>query len=80
MTYRIFERDLYLRPYEKDILLRMENYARKKRELLGKRGKLVDFANGHEYFGFHRTGDGWVYREWAPAAEEVYLTAVEVVE
>ncbi|MBQ9132593.1 MAG: 1,4-alpha-glucan-branching enzyme, partial [Clostridia bacterium] len=74
MTYRIFERDPYLRPYEKDILLRMENYARKKRELVGKRGTLADFSNGHEYFGFHRTQDGWVYREWAPAAEEVYLT------
>ena len=52
----------------------MDNYARKKRELLGKGGKLIDFANGHEYFGFHRTESGWVYREWAPAAEEVYLT------
>ena len=74
MAYKIFERDPHLIPYEKDILLRMENYARKKRELLGKRGKLVDFANGHEYFGFHKTADGWVYREWAPAAEAVYLT------
>ena len=74
MPYKILERDPYLVPYEKDIALRMKNYRRKKRELVGAKGRLLDFANGHEYFGFHKTEDGWYYREWAPAAEEVYLT------
>ena len=35
MSYRIFDYDPYLVPYKKDIELRMENYRRKKRELLG---------------------------------------------
>ena len=35
---------------------------------------MTDFANGHRFFGFHRTDGGWVYREWAPAAEAVFLT------
>ena len=35
---------------------------------------LVDFANGHAHFGFHKTDDGWYYREWAPGAEQLYLT------
>ena len=74
MAYKIFEHDPYLLPFARDIELRMENYARKKRELVGARGKLCNFANGHEYFGFHKTETGWYYREWAPAAEEVYLT------
>ncbi len=74
MSYKIFEHDPGLLPYEKDILLRMDRYRRKRDELVGENGSLCDFANGHEYFGFHRTSDGWVYREWAPAAEEVYLT------
>lgn len=74
MSYKILEIDPYLAPYEKDIALRMDNYARKRFELVGETGNLSDFANGHEYFGFHKTQDGWVYREWAPAAEEVYLT------
>ena len=69
MGYRILDIDPYLAPYEKDIDLRMNSYKRKKKELLKKGQKLVDFANGYEYFGFHRTADGWVYREWAPAAE-----------
>ena len=78
MAYKIFEYDPQLLPYRKDIEQRMKNYERKRRELVGENGSLCDFANGHHYFGFHRTADGWVYREWAPAAEEVYLTGVRV--
>ena len=66
--------DKYLAPFEKDIQLRMDNYNRKLNQLVGKEGNLKDFANAHEYFGFHKTDKGWYYREWAPSAEEVYLT------
>jgi len=74
MSYRILEIDPYLKPYEKDIALRMDNYKRTKKALLGKDKSLIDFANAHQYFGFHRTESGWVYREWAPAAEAMFLT------
>lgn len=71
---RILDIDPYLSPYEGDLKLRMDNYTHKKEELVGKRGRLSAFANGHNYFGFHRSRTGWVYREWAPAAEAMYLT------
>lgn len=75
MGYKILEYDSLLKNYyEKDIELRVNDYKRKKKELLGRGETLSDFANGAEYFGFHRTSDGWVYREWAPAADEMYLT------
>ncbi|MBO4392456.1 MAG: alpha amylase C-terminal domain-containing protein [Clostridia bacterium] len=74
MKYRIFKYDPGLLPYKKDINLRMESYTRKKNEILSFNPSLSDFANGHEYFGFHKTENGWYYREWAPAADEVYLT------
>ena len=74
MKYKIFEYDPALLPYEKDIAQRMLNYKNKKEELVGENGNLRDFANGHEYFGFHKTNDGWYYREWAPAADEIFLT------
>ena len=77
MAYRILQLDPYLAPYEKDIALRMELYKQKKRELLGKRAQqrtLSDFANGHLYFGIHPTETGWIYREWAPGADELYFT------
>ncbi len=73
MAYKIFEYDSYLLPFESDIEQRMKNYKNKKCELLPNGGRLCDFANGHEYFGFHKTDSGWYYREWAPAADEVYL-------
>jgi len=70
---KILEIDPYLVPFEKDIELRVKLYKDKKKELVGRK-KLVDFANGHKYFGFHRTETGWVYREWAPASDQMYLT------
>ncbi len=73
-TYKILEIDPYLTPYEADIKLRMENFEKKKQELLAGGEKIADFANGHKYFGFHPTKESWVYREWAPAAEAMYLT------
>ena len=74
MKYKIFDYDRGLLAFKADIDQRMKNYANKKAELLGEESSLRDFANGHEYFGFHRTEDGWVYREWAPAADELWLT------
>lgn len=34
---------------------------------------LTDFALGHLHYGLHQTGDGWVFREWAPNATSMYL-------
>ena len=71
---RILEIDPYLAPFEDDINLRTELFLSKKKALTGNGRKIKKFADGHKYFGFHRTRTGWVYREWAPAAEAMYLT------
>ena len=71
--YPILERDAALRPFERDINLRMDNY-RRMHALLANDRTLSDFANAHEYYGFHHTMDGWVYREWAPGADALYLS------
>ena len=73
MSYKIFDYDSALLPFKADIEQRMKNYENKLSELVSDEGTLCDFANGHEYFGFHKTDDGWYYREWAPAADEVFL-------
>ena len=70
---RILEWDKALRPFERDINLRMDNYHRM-HEMLTGGGRLTDFANAHEYYGFHHTAEGWVYREWAPGADGVCLS------
>ncbi len=74
MSLKIFEYNPQLLPYENDIRLRMENYTNTKKRLLPNGGTLNDFANAHLYYGIHHVKDGWIYREWAPAAEAMYLT------
>ncbi len=74
MDYKIYEIDPNLLDYRSDIELRMNNYKRKKTELVGDGRTLAEFANGHLFYGFHKTNDGWYYREWAPGAERMYLT------
>jgi len=70
---KILEIDPWIESYEKDLLLRMDRYEKVRRELLGVTGRFADFANGHHFFGFHREADGWVYREWAPGADGLFL-------
>ena len=74
MDYQLLKNDPQLQPFAGDIALRMENYNKAKHALLKPGQTLKDFANAHHYFGFHRTETGWYYREWAPAADRVYLT------
>ena len=71
--YRLLQVDPWLEPFSGDIKLRMDNYERTREKLVGKNGSLSDFANAHNYYGFHKVDTGWVYREWAPAAEALYL-------
>lgn len=71
--YRILTADPWLKPYAAAIDARMERYQEKRVRLLGEGGDIASFANGYLYYGFHRTQAGWVYREWAPGAEEMHL-------
>ena len=71
--YKILQQDTALLPFKDDIDLRMASYKRTRERLVGK-GGLSGFANAHEYYGFHHLDSGWVYREWAPAADGLYLT------
>ena len=70
MKHKILQYDPYLTPYRADFDLRMARYQ----EACTRLGDLNEFANGHAYFGFHKTENGWIYREWAPEAEKLYLT------
>ena len=71
---KIMDIDAGLIPFAEDLNLRDQLFAAKMQELAGLGGSLADFANGHNYFGIHPTETGWVYREWAPAAESIYFT------
>lgn len=71
--WEILNIDPWLKDYENDINLRMESYERQKEKLLGDGKRLTEFANAHNYYGFHKTKTGWIYREWAPNADGLYL-------
>lgn len=70
----LVKNDSYLAPYEDAIRGRHE-HALWKMNQLTQDGKLSlsEFANGYNYYGLHRTKDGWVFREWAPNATEIFL-------
>ena len=72
--YRVLELNPQLLPFAGDIDLRMHLYHSTKDRLLAQGSTLNDFANAHEYFGIHHVDGGWVYREWAPSAHQLYLT------
>ena len=72
--YKILELNPVLQWHAGDIDLRMRLYHDTKARLLPNGGTLNEFANGHEYYGIHHVDGGWVYREWAPSAYQLYLT------
>ena len=71
--YRILELNPQLKDFAGDIDLRMSCYENTKKRLLPKGGTLNDFANAYDYYGIHHIDGGWVYREWAPSAYQLYL-------
>ena len=71
--YEIIRIDPWLEPYAGDIELRMDRFKEKRQQIAENAETLAGFANGHLFFGFHRTADGWVLREWMPGADEVRL-------
>lgn len=70
----LVKNDPYLADYE-DAIKGRHDHALWKLGQLTNNGKqtLSDFANGYEYFGLHKTARGWVFREWAPNATDIYL-------
>ncbi len=65
--------DAWLAPYNDAIQGRHDQVTNKLNELIGSSTTLSDFADGHLYFGLHKDGRHWVFREWAPNATKIYL-------
>ena len=71
MPNHITEIDAFLKPYFNSITHRTNAALAKERMLTG--STLYDFANGHQYYGWHLEANDHVIREWAPNATELYL-------
>lgn len=70
----LIKNDQWLAPYAEAIEGRYDQVIEKEKKLTNK-GKisLSDFATGYLYFGLHLVDNHWVFREWAPFADAIYL-------
>lgn len=71
----IIENDPWLEPVEQEIEGRLQRYRDRLKQIETNYGSLTKFADGYKYFGIHydKLAGGWYYREWAPAAFELFL-------
>jgi 1,4-alpha-glucan branching enzyme len=71
----LIKKDEWLKPYADAIEGRHQHAVDKEAELTeGGKRSLSEFADGYMYFGLHRTRGGWVIREWAPNATQIFVT------
>ena len=73
MAKRFYLDDPWLDPFREIIEARLDRNVERERLFTGGRS-LTDYANGHHWYGLHRTAKGWVFREHAPNATSVTLT------
>ena len=70
----ILRNDPWLEPFAAAIEGRHADAEKKLEELTRNTGgSLVDFANAYKYYGLHRDTNGWVFREYAPNATNIWL-------
>ena len=70
---RLIKNDAALAEYADAINGRHDQAARKMAELTGGTNNLNEFASGYLYFGLHKTEEGWILREWAPNATDIFV-------
>ena len=66
--------DEWLQPVEEAVNERYDAYCQHLADI-ERGGSIVDYANGYRYFGWQYDEDmsGWWFREWLPAAHDVYI-------
>ena len=67
--------DEWLLPVEEEIERRYNMYINRLSDIEKAAGTIVDYANGHRYFGWQRDEAmrGWWFREWLPEAKDVFI-------
>ncbi|MBN2350101.1 MAG: alpha amylase C-terminal domain-containing protein [Bacteroidales bacterium] len=65
--------DPWLEPYSLIISERMAKAGEKEKQLTKPGQSLEDFATGYMFFGLQKSDGEWIFREWAPNAEKIFL-------
>ena len=72
----IVSNDQWLEPVAKEVFERYATYIHKLNSIENDYKSLLKFADAYKYFGFNlnRKTNTWVFREWAPKANALFLT------
>lgn len=72
----IVQQDNLLEPFEPFLKARYHRYKAALHQIEQHSGSLYAFAGAYKYLGMNRDEErkGWIYREWAPEAYQLYLT------
>jgi 1,4-alpha-glucan branching enzyme len=75
-TLKLISVDPWLEPSAQDIEDRYQRYLDRLKTIEIDFGSLEQFADGYKYFGinYDENRKGWIYREWAPQANALYMT------
>lgn len=71
----LVENDPWLEPVSDAVTQRWERFDQRMSQIKARHGNLVAFAKADDFLGFNydKKHKGWWYREWAPAADALYL-------
>jgi 1,4-alpha-glucan branching enzyme len=69
----LLEKDGWLNPHTGVIEFRLNEYTDLLEEITETKGGIINFASQHLFLGLHPYSDGWIFREWAPNAEKIYI-------
>jgi len=72
---KIYQTDPWLEPFKGAIEARHQRILDARKAITGSEdGSLYEAVSNHLYYGLHKEEDGsWVFREWAPNANRIYL-------
>ena len=65
--------DPYLKPFAQKLEGRRRRAILRTLDFTDGKRPLKDCFNNHLYYGLHKTANGWVFREKAPNAVQVYI-------
>lgn len=73
---KILDTDSWLLQAESDVIARHARYELALGQIRDWAGSIEEFASAYHYFGIHYLPEKhqWVYREWAPEADGLWLT------
>ena len=70
---KIYDTDPWLEPYRGAIDARHDRIMAAMDSIKGEHSTLYDAVNNHLYYGLHKEGAFWAFREWAPNANRIYV-------